>query len=522
VISSCVWRIAPYGAGGVASGAGIDGYLRVRVRAVNAQGVPTEWEPRALPGGELEWLVPLPSGGRVEASRGGIPIFKQYCPIVTEDEPCQPPLWAYELQAVGLAGVRVEGVQPLQVLPPSGLQTRGDTALVPVGEATEFRVQVIDGITDVTWFVYGDGGAQIVGRCNGAQTCRVVARRPGLNFVHVYGRYNGFWHEARLYGVRATESTLVLECTAPDGTKMRAPGTLQLERTATISCAAFADPAAELTNVRWSFSGQGFTYPETSEGDPPIDTPGWGGTIVMSGTISVQAEINGAEQRKQLSVDVQPRAGFKAKEVQVSIRRGTLADVPEDERPNDPPTNVTDLGRAMSTASLLGYNPREDLAEVLRTIGMIQDEGPNHGLAYLKEVPMQPSAIVVIHPALNRGSAFYGAQAQTSNVVSGTQPCVQSRWDTYVRLVEEHEGLNGNANSHVGAFQAALNPAAAEAVEHVVGRMNNLAAMAQEWTQLLRPVAANAFRQSSNEVFHQRPGGRVPFGCEFNFNVRRR
>jgi hypothetical protein len=91
-----------------------------------------------------------------------------------------------------------------------------------------------------------------------------------------------------------------------------------------------------------------------------------------------------------------------------------------------------------------------------------------------------------------------------------------------VRLVEQHEGLEGNANSHVGAFQAALNPAAARAVEHVVGRTNNLAAMAGEWIRLLNPVGENADRQSSNEIFHSTPGGRVQFGCEFNFDLRGR
>jgi hypothetical protein len=102
----------------------------------------------------------------------------------------------------------------------------------------------------------------------------------------------------------------------------------------------------------------------------------------------------------------------------------------------------------MPEASSSGYDPKTNLAEVLRNVRMIQDEGPNHGLVYLREVPMQATATVVVHPALTRGSAFYRAQAQASTVVHGTQRCVQSRWDEYVRLVEEHEGLHGNPNSH--------------------------------------------------------------------------
>jgi hypothetical protein len=219
-------------------------------------------------------------------------------------------------------------------------------------------------------------------------------------------------------------------------------------------------------------------------------------------------------------VTVEARTEFKKKRVSVDVRPGTLADVPEPRRPRDPPSDGTDFGRALLQASILGYEPKNNMAEVLRTIRMIQDEGPNHGLAYLKEVPMRPTAVVVIHPALTRGSAFYAAQAQTSNVVHGTPRCVQSRWDEYVRLVEEHEGLNGNPDSHVGFFQAALNPAAAETVEHIVGRVDHLASMAREWQQLLDPVTEHALAQSSDAVFHKAVGGTIRFGCNFNFDPR--
>jgi hypothetical protein len=59
-------------------------------------------------------------------------------------------------------------------------------------------------------------------------------------------------------------------------------------------------------------------------------------------------------------------------------------------------------------------------------------------------------------------------------------------------------------------------------VEHVVGRVDNLASMAREWQQLLSPVVERALAQSSNEVFHKAPEGLVRFGCEFNFDVRGR
>ena len=160
------------------------------------------------------------------------------------------------------------------------------------------------------------------------------------------------------------------------------------------------------------------------------------------------------------------------------------------------------------------------MADTVRTMKMIEDGEPNQGLIYLREVPMRTTAVVVIHPAMMRGSAFYRQQARDSHIVSGTPPCVQSGWERYIRLIEEHEGLSGNSNSHVGAFQAALNPDAAEAVEEIVGRTSSPAAMADEWFERLEPIADKAIRASSNEVFHARPDGAVRFGCNFNFDVR--
>jgi hypothetical protein len=293
-----------------------------------------------------------------------------------------------------------------------------------------------------------------------------------------------------------------------------------------IHCTASKDSAslpAELTEIRWEFSGGDFKYPDDAAGDPVPSGSTWGGEMAMSGTVTVRAKLGGRDQSASTTVNVAPRTEFKKKRVSVHISQGTLADVPLDlGRPNDPPKSVSDLGRALTYPRISGYDPRTDLAEVQRTVALIQDEGPNHGLAYLKEVPMNPTAVVVIHPALARGSTFYRRQAQTSNVVHGTPPCVQSRWDEYVRMVEDHEGLRGNTNSHVGALEAAINPAAAEAVEHIVRRTDQLAEMADEWWELLKPVADRALEQASNEVFHSTPGGRVRFGCEFNFEAQGR
>jgi hypothetical protein len=335
-------------------------------------------------------------------------------------------------------------------------------------------------------------------------------------YVNWITRYGNAKNASPVIGLR-TPPKLVLTCTSRSGAN-------RVPRGQQINCTASTDPpeSGELKVTGWQFSGGDFKYPDSEAGDEVPTGTTWGGEMAMSGTVTVKAKLNGVDVSASVDVTVEARTEFKKQRVSVDIRPGTLADVPGRDRPFDPPQSVTDFGRALTNASTLGYEPKTNMAEVLRTIRTIQDEGPNHGLAYLKEVPMQATAIVVIHPALARGSAFFRAQPQTSNIVHGTPPCVQSRWDVYVRQVEEHEGLRGNPNSHVGFFEAALNPAAAEAVEHVVGRVSQLAAMAQEWQELLGPVAARAQKQGSNEVFHSAPGGRVGFGCEFNFDLRGR
>jgi hypothetical protein len=325
-----------------------------------------------------------------------------------------------------------------------------------------------------------------------------------------YHRYTGS-QTVTIYVRRKQQPELTLTCS---------PNPVIRGEEITCTAGKKANAPGELTDIRWEFSGNGFKYPDADAGEKAPSEPTWTGEMAMSGTVTVVAKLNGAEQSKSVGVTIEARTEFRKKHVSVDVRPGTLEDVPlELGRPSDPPKDVTDLGRALTEPGILEYDPATNMADLLRIIRLIDDQGPNHGLAYLKEVPMKPTAVVVIHPALLRGSTFFRQQARTSNVVHGTAPCVQSRWDEYVRLVEEHEGLRGNRNSHVGAFGAALNPAAAESVEHLVRPTDQLAAMADEWWHLLQPVIDRATEQASNNVFHSTPGGRVRFGCEFNFDA---
>jgi hypothetical protein len=313
----------------------------------------------------------------------------------------------------------------------------------------------------------------------------------------------------------ATAPALKLTCTSKLGEN-------RVTRGDTITCTASKDPvdaSGELADVRWAFTGMGFKYPDAEAGDEVPTGTTWKGKMVMSGTVSVKAKLNGSEQSASVSVDVQPRADFLEKRVEVAVRPGTLADVPGSARPADFPSGVRDLGRAVNMGGGMAYDPKNNLAAVLRTVGIVQDGGPNHNLAYLEEIPLDASSIVVVHPALAEGTAFHQAQARESRVVSGTPPCLQSRFGEYIRKVAEHEGIDGNPNSHVGYFEQALNPLAARAVEPLVYHSSRLAEMAREWQRLLRPIVDSALVKSGDPLDDDHP---IRFGCEFNFDSRTR
>lgn len=186
------------------------------------------------------------------------------------------------------------------------------------------------------------------------------------------------------------------------------------------------------------------------------------------------------------------------------------------------PRQEEHLGTVSIAASALGWPISEDAAVSSKYVEIISDGGPNDGLAYLVDVPLQVTATVVVHPELREGSAFYLAQATESRVVSGSGPCLRRDFDRFIRQIEAHEGLDGNPRSHVGYYDLALSPAAAHAVEDLVGesrKPGGLAAMAGEWDTRMQPAINEAIRRTEEDLDQDHP---VRFGCTFSWNVRRR
>ncbi|MDB4951306.1 MAG: hypothetical protein JWM27_3955 [Gemmatimonadetes bacterium] len=304
-------------------------------------------------------------------------------------------------------------------------------------------------------------------------------------------------------------SKLLLECNGK-----RAPEAVEVERAEQLRCQARSDsPPAMLAVQGWTFRGADFSYPDLVAGDAAETSAAWGGQIVMSGTISVTGTINGAAQSATMEVRVKPREAWHSKEVQVVPTPVDFQQLDEQARPHVPPHGPEDLGRAFFRP-IGGFDVRSDPQQAARVLGFVADYGPNHGLAYLKDVPLTVVAQVYVSESLTQHGDFWRAQAEQSNAMIGPPRCVRSAFGSYVELAKQHEGFDGNPHSHVGYYVAALNPAAALAVEDIVYRNTLLDAMARAVSDRLKPIAEAANRRTA-EVDRDYP---VHFGCSFNFD----
>jgi hypothetical protein len=349
-------------------------------------------------------------------------------------------------------------------------------------------------------------GAQAPPGCQDKLVCQFTPTRAGR--MRVFTTVEGAAvDESQVLGV-TPDPTLTLECTPNP-----------VVRGDDIKCDVSTPSGGALTDISWEFTGNGFRYPDIAAGDFPASGVTWGGQMVMSGTVSVRAKVHGVELSKEVVVTVEARPEFLRRRVPVVPRVGTLDDFSENDPPDNPPNDQTDLGRSRARAVDAGWNPSQDLTEAVRLVGFVEDEGPNHGLAYLKEVPLTIEATVLVHPELAIGTQFYRAQA-TRRIDAGIQPCLQSDFNRYIRLVKDHEGFDVKPVSHLGFYESALNPAAAQAVEHIVGSAANVAAMARAWAAALDPVTRAARRRMGE--LHDAAGGKVNFGCEFNWDRHRR
>lgn len=272
----CVDFAPTFGEGQV-GGAGIPNTPWLRA-AISAGTGGNYWEPlpRILGGTQLEWITKVQAGWELRGMREGIPGG----PSCSTCEPPFPQIGWYLLS--GGTTFHVEEVIPLQAAPRQTQVARGDSAV--------FDAVALDGVTDFRWyFVDVNGGAEEVRRCQGQTSCSHAARADGR--MYVYGQWYGrMTFEARSDAIRLVDAKLTLTCDQ-----------YRLERGATLSCAATATPAGTLDSIQWRF---------VDIAGHVIDSagpPSWSGRMIVGGTISVRAVLNGSPVADDTIITVRPR-----------------------------------------------------------------------------------------------------------------------------------------------------------------------------------------------------------------------
>lgn len=392
---------------------------------------------------------------------------------------------------------------PLRVDAPATVRPR-DVATFSVSPTSDFKFKMPDRDTRrhfVRWRYFpGDtaarpnpfGPAQDV-PCDSI-ACRWAPTKSGRMWAFTY--VDGFGVEAKSQIVRIGQPEFILECADDFG---RANTVTRGER---ISCALRTDPpGGQLEIEQWWFIGTDSRGQEYRYDQEDVPTGSWSGEMALSGVVHVRARVNGAAPVEKSAAITVTNRRWDNQTIKYHVQRVGLDDFPERRRPPLPPRDVRDLGRTYMEATHLS---RSDPG----VLKFIQDDGPNSLLAYLGRIPLEAAALVLVSPAMAKGSNFYRAQRVDPPAFSQTPPCLQRDFDRYVSLILHHEGYPPNPESHTGVFISELTPRA-RIVEDVVGPNDALHELQIIWEKRLEDATAQALVHAGDPVDDR---FRIPFG----------
>jgi len=239
-----------------------------------------------------------------------------------------------------------------------------------------------------------------------------------------------------------------------------------------VTCTA---AGANLVITKWSFSSSELSNSITLS----TSSTTWSGVAAVSGTVTAEGTIDGAPQSGEGALSVQPRDW--------SLEKAAYA---HREVPSNLPLRPTALGQLGDTR----HFPDVDLLTAPQKYAQIS-EGPNTGVFYLVKVPLAVrSDIRVNRAALKAGSAFYKRQPAKSKDPS---KCSQAQVEPFVAVIERHEGLHLESNSHTYLYRQKLDELAGPATEAIVS-LNDLSDLFNKALTVGQPVfnaaLANAAR----------------------------
>jgi hypothetical protein len=147
--------------------------------------------------------------------------------------------------------------------------------------------------------VYLAAGQQLHADWTGYPGSVSCSSPDGLGATIAYYLFSGGFTLTVTEVVQQQPATLVLECNG-------ARGAVSVERGASLSCAARTEPAGgQVTDARWTFR-------DTQGDGPAITGPAgqntWSGPMVVGGTVTLAAKVNGDEQSATAAVTVTKRA----------------------------------------------------------------------------------------------------------------------------------------------------------------------------------------------------------------------
>ena len=388
------------------------GTLRVsaRVRMANGQvRTPLRGPDR---GGQVQWLVYMEPGDQVELMRTGLPGYRvcMVMPICGSPHP-PAPMYTF-VPAAGGSGVAATAVIPLAAVP--------DRNPVPPGEAVTFTAFALEEARDFEWYYSSGGSAGRVRECRGSATCTIVPRGDGRMVVYAQ------WALHTLSGysdsVRIQADTLELRCHGA-----AAPGPVTVTRGDALSCQASASAGGTLDLKGWSFTGGGVTINRTA---PDSASPSWAGPMVVSGAVTVTAEVNGVAAQKTLTIDVIARRWPRMR-LTSPPHDSASGHLPPSPTPDPTPGSIGVIARDLGDSHLQrarGHMPYDGKEARVH-------DGPNAGWWYLRDQPGDVYYLVHISSAWQPGSAWYQKQ-------HGPAPhCSKSDVRILERRTRRHEGI---------------------------------------------------------------------------------
>ena len=229
-------------------------------------------------------------------------------------------------------------------------------------------------------------------------------------------------------GLRPPSDSILLTCPA------------QVQRGSTATCTAAAEPpSAQLTDLEWHFVPDDSTLgSDIRPADGTEITTTWAGPMVASGTVRLQAKVDGTAHEATAHIAVTPR-DWSADTV-----KWTWADSSPGDLPPNPHKFDGQLGGTRFNATGDG------------SVIAFVTEGPNTGLNYFTGPPGKVTITSFVNiVALARGSAFWRAQIpmRNPNVIGGVKQCTRADVERIVPLVRMHEGTAKREHgSHVDTF----------------------------------------------------------------------